>query len=97
MIIAIVLLCSMSLVVPELVTRPTPHVPTTIADSDRFSRWFPLKTARRSTRLQGAEIYHERQARCNRLRDSPVFYMQRRLNGKVGKTYGKRNQFWRER
>ena len=38
MIIALVLLCSLSLVVPELVTRPTPHVPTTIADAMTVSQ-----------------------------------------------------------
>ena len=45
----------------------------------------------------GAEPFEEKIARCNRLRDSPVFYMRRRMNGKAGKTYGQRNRFWRER
>ena len=38
----------------------------------------------------------EEQARCNRLRDSPIFYMRRRLNGKEGKTYGERNKDYRD-
>ena len=38
MIIALLLLCSLSLVVPELVTRPTPHVPSTIADAMTVSQ-----------------------------------------------------------
>ena len=35
-------------------------------------------------------------ARCNRLRDSPIFYMRRRLNGKEGKSYGSRNRDYRD-
>ena len=35
-------------------------------------------------------------ARCNRIRDSPIFYMRRRLNGKDGKKYGERNREYRD-
>ena len=67
------------------------------AASTRFGRWFPLKQSRRSTRNQGSERYAESFARCERLKNSPVFFMRRRLNGKPGKTYGLRNKVWRER
>ena len=65
------------------------------AASDRFKSWFPLKRTSRATR--STDRYLETHARCDRLKNSPVFFMRRRLNGKPGKTYGKRNQFWRER
>ena len=56
-----------------------------------FSKYFPVKTARSSTRVQkNVEIYKEFKARCGRLQNSPFFYFRRRLNGKEGKTYGKR-------
>lgn len=59
--------------------------------SVRFCKWFPGKLApRRSAR--GTEIYMKEYARCDRLRNSPLFYMRRRLNGKPGKTYGERNR-----
>ena len=57
--------------------------------SARFASWFPLKVASRATR--GGEKYLEKLARYDRLRNSPLYYMRRRLNGKVGKVYGKRN------
>ena len=60
----------------------------------RFQHWFPLRTGR-STRT--APKYEETFARCDRLRNSPVHFFRRRLNGKPGKKYGQRNQFWRER
>ena len=65
------------------------------ANGDRFSDWFPKKSNRRSSRRQ-EEIYEEEFARCNRLYNSPVFYMRRRLNGKEGRTYGTRNKCYRE-
>ena len=58
----------------------------------RFARWFPLRPGR-STRV--SEVYLEEYARCNRLLDSPLFYMRRRLNGKEGKKYGERNKEYR--
>ena len=63
--------------------------------SDRFKEWFPLNQARRSARREG-EKYKEEYARCSRLYNSPIFYMRRRLNGKVGKQYGTRNREYRE-
>ena len=60
----------------------------------RFAHWFPHKAGRQTrTSMKYEECY----ARCDRLKNSPLFYMRRRLNGKPGKTYGLRNQFWRER
>ena len=67
-------------------------------DSPRFSRWFPKKTVGRPPRKGVVrDIYIEKYARCDRLKNSPVFYMRRRLNGKPGRSYGARNRFWRER
>ena len=54
----------------------------------RFSGWFPRRNSRRSSR--GGEEFLEQFARCDRLRNSPVYYMRRRLNGKIGKEYGAR-------
>ena len=58
----------------------------------RFQYWFSLKATRTSTRTaKGQELYKEEKARCDRLFNSPIFYMRRRLNGKPGKKYGSRN------
>ena len=38
----------------------------------------------------------EELARCNRLKDSPIFFMRRRLNSKEGRTYGERNKEYRD-
>ena len=65
------------------------------AASARFSTWFPLSTGRRSARTN-TEKYLESYARCERLRASPIFFFRRRLNGKVGKTYGQRYSEYRE-
>ena len=67
--------------------------------SDRFKIWFPLKQGRRSTRIRDSERsekFLETFARCDRLRDSPVFFFRRRLNGKAGKKYGERYREFRE-
>ena len=64
------------------------------AKSPRFGHWFPRKTTRRSSR--SGEIYMETFARCNRLANTPLFYMRRRLNGKQGKEYGARYRERRE-
>ena len=65
------------------------------ARSDRFEHWFPER--RESGRVtRGAEQYQESYARCDRLFNSPLFYMRRRLNGKQGKRYGVRNKEYRE-
>ena len=63
--------------------------------SQRFSTWFPKKSGRRSNRSH-EEIYVEEYARCDRLKNSPLFYMRRRLNNKEGKKYGERNRDYRE-
>ena len=63
------------------------------AASDRFSDWFPRNEAKRT---RNSEEYFEEYARCDRLKNSPVFYMRRRLNGKQGRTYGERNRQYRE-
>ena len=55
-----------------------------------FSDWFPEKTGRRTSRGCGGK-YLEEFARCERLKNSPVFFMRRRLNGKPGKMPGLRN------
>ena len=55
--------------------------------SERFRSWFPEKVAGRASRR--SEKYLESFARCERLKNSPLYYMRRRLNGKEGKVYGK--------
>jgi hypothetical protein len=45
-----------------------------------FKSWFPLNKSSRSTR--GRKKYLEEYARCDRLKNSPIFYMRRRLNGR---------------
>ena len=61
----------------------------------RFSHWFPKRERRRSTR--NPETYLEATARCERLRNLPLFYMRRRKNGKEGKLYGQRYRVYREK
>ena len=63
----------------------------------RFQHWFPQKLGRRTSTRAGkqSEVFLEEKARCKRLFDSPLFYFRRRLNGKAGKTYGKRNEEYR--
>ena len=65
------------------------------ANSDRFCHWFPKRQGRRSGRLAGDE-YEERFARLDRLKNSPLFFMRRRMNGKAGKSYGERNRIYRQ-
>ena len=64
------------------------------AADPRFCHWFPKNVARRSGR--NSEQYVERFAKCDRLMNSPLYYMRRRLNGKEGKVYGQRNKQYRE-
>ena len=64
------------------------------AADPKFCHWFPLKMGRRSQR--STELYEEKFAKCDRLRNSPLYYMRRRLNGKEGKTYGERNKIYCE-
>ena len=66
------------------------------AESSRYGDWFPLKRTRRSGRSGTCEKYAEKFARCERLRDSPLFFFRRRLNGKVGKEYGARYREYHE-
>ena len=62
----------------------------------RMEHWFQRKTTRTSARRGGGgEVFVEEKARCDRLVNSPFFYFRRRLNGKVGKTYGSRNAEYR--
>ena len=62
-----------------------------------FSDWFVPKTSRASSRLsRGNEQYLETKARCERLRNSPLHYFRRRLNGKPGKEYGESYREYRE-
>ena len=63
------------------------------AASDRFGGWFPARSSRPT---RGGDQYLETRARCDRLYNSPVHYMRRRLNGKPGKEYGSRNRRYRE-
>ena len=64
--------------------------------SPLFTHWFPLKQARSSRRSTvQQETYLEEKARCDRLHNSPLFYYRRVLNGKQGRTYGKRYEEYR--
>ena len=63
-------------------------------ENPRFCHWFPLRTGRVSERTK--EKYQEYKAKTDRLNNSPIFYMRRRLNGKEGKVYGERNKIYRE-
>ena len=49
-----------------------------------FCHWFLLKAARSKGRTKNQELYKEEKAGCNRLFNSPLFYLRRRLNGKIG-------------
>ena len=63
----------------------------------RFAHLFPRRHPQRRTRSSlGSEAFLETFARCDRLRDSPVHFFRRRLNGKAGKTYGQRYREYRE-
>lgn len=62
--------------------------------SERFQSWFLPSRATRRTRH--AMQYREDFARCERLRNIPLYYMCRRMNGKLGKIYGKRYCHYRD-
>ena len=64
------------------------------ASNPRFASWFPAHKPARASRQSVA--YKEEFARCDRLKNSPLFYMRRRLNGKEGKAYGRRNCQYRD-
>ena len=59
----------------------------------RFSIWFPRNPERNTRTSQ--EIYQEKFARCDRLKNSPLYFLRRRLNGKEGKQYGTRDRQFR--
>jgi hypothetical protein len=44
----------------------------------RFEGWFPLRQTTRTTR--STRPYEEKYARCDRLKNSPLYFMRRRLN-----------------
>lgn len=68
-----------------------------LVENPLFSHWFPIKQTTTSTRnVVKQEKYVEFKARCDRLNNSPLFYFRRRLNGKVGKTYGKKYEEFRK-
>ena len=61
---------------------------------DRYAGWFPEnKPARKSRHTL---LYKEEYARCDRLKNSPIFFFRRRLNGKPGKEYGQRYRHYRD-
>ena len=62
--------------------------------SGRFSHWFP--PTNQTKRSRHTLAYREDYAICERLRNSPLFHMRRRLNGKLGKFYGQRNSCYRD-
>ena len=64
-------------------------------NSRRFTHWFPLRVSGRAGNRRG-DKYLEKYARCDRLRNSPLYYMRRRMNGKPGKLYGERNRQYRD-
>ena len=58
-----------------------------------MSHLFPLKSTRSSARaVVSTEKYKEFRARCDRLWNSPLYYLRRRLNEKIGKKYCNRNE-----
>ena len=64
------------------------------ANDPVFEHWFPVRNTGRVTRNQ--DTYLEVTARCDRLKNLPIHYFRRILNGKEGKTYGVRNKSYRE-
>ena len=60
----------------------------------RFAKWFPPRPVTRRA-MRGGKAFMEEHARCNWLLNTPMFFMRRRLNGKEGKRYGKRNKEYR--
>ena len=69
---------------------------------EKICRKFALKCVndpvfeRRSGRTGGAEIYLEEAARCERMKNLPIFYFTRLLNGKNGKPVGSRKREYKE-
>ena len=70
---------------------------TKCSTDPRYSHLFPRRNPQRRTRSSlGGEPFLETFARCDRLRDSPVHFFRRRLNGNAGKNYGQRYKEYRE-
>ena len=67
-----------------------------LSNDPAFAHWFPRREVRRNTRNKNAECFLEERARCERLKNSPIHYFRRILNGKDGKSYGTRNKEYRE-
>ena len=62
----------------------------------RFSAFFPRKETRTSDRSgKKKEVFLELKACFDRLKNSLIYYFRRRMNGKPGKSYGKRNEKYR--
>ena len=61
---------------------------------ERFRDWFPKHVPGRVSRQ--SLLYSEFFARCDRLKNSPLYFMRRRLNGKPGREYEKRNCQYRD-
>ena len=80
----------------ERQTEQTDKFAWKCVDSDRFVHWFPCNPHTGGARMRGRLEFVEEFARCSRLYNSPVFCMRRRLNGGPGRTYGERNQEYRE-
>ena len=59
----------------------------------RFGGWFPERSERQG---RHGQVYKEMAARTDRLFNSPLYYLRRRLNGKEGKKYGERNRKYRD-
>ena len=51
-----------------------------------LTSWFPTNIKRRN--IKNAQEYREEFARCERLKNSPRFYMRRRMNREPEKNYG---------
>ena len=54
--------------------------------SERFQDWFPERVAKRRS-ARGTDLCQEQYARCDRLKNSPLFSIRQWLNGKPGKAY----------
>ena len=70
------------------------HFDAKCVASPRFEGCLPRRSGGRITRRK--EELMEEYATCDRLFNSPLFYMRRRLNGKPGRKYGQRYSEYRE-
>ena len=67
-----------------------------VSNDPAFEHWFPRRETVRNTRNRNTEHFLEEKARCEQLKNSPIHYFRRILNGKQGKSYGVRNKKYRE-